>query len=37
MSLNFKAGMQAKMAANRTVDAQTYLDQLAVIEQSCGN
>ena len=34
MSLNFKSGMQAKMAANRTVDAQTYLDQLAVIEQS---
>ena len=34
MSLNFKSGMQAKMAANRTVDAQTYFDQLAVIEQS---
>ena len=34
MSLNFKLGMQARMAANRTVDAQTYLDQLAVIEQS---
>ena len=34
MSLNVKSGMQAKMAANRTVDAQTYLDQLAVIEQS---
>ncbi|MHB8093095.1 MAG: NHL domain-containing protein [Syntrophales bacterium] len=34
MSLNFKAGMQGRMAANRTVDAQTYLDQLAVIEQS---
>ncbi|MBE0556492.1 MAG: hypothetical protein IH628_04585, partial [Proteobacteria bacterium] len=34
MSLNFKSGMQARMAANRTVDAQTYLDQLAVIEQS---
>ncbi|MCK9362855.1 MAG: hypothetical protein M0P74_04570 [Syntrophales bacterium] len=34
MSLNFKAGMQGRMATNRTVDAQTYLDQLAVIEQS---
>ena len=34
MSLNFKSGMQVKMAANRTVDAQTYFDQLAVIEQS---
>ena len=34
MSLNFKSGMQARMAANRTVDVQTYLDQLAVIEQS---
>ena len=34
MSLNVKAGMQARMAANRTVDAQTYLDQGAVIEQS---
>ena len=34
MSLNSKSGMQARMAANRTVDAQSYLDQLAVIEQS---
>ena len=34
MSLNFKSGMQARMSANRTVDVQTYLDQLAVIEQS---
>jgi hypothetical protein len=34
MSLNFKSGMQANMAANRDVDAQTYLDQLAVIEHS---
>jgi len=34
MSLNFKSGLQARMSANRTVDAQTYLDQLAVIEQS---
>ena len=34
MSLNFKSGLQARMAANRTDDAQTYLDQLAVIEQS---
>ena len=34
MSLNVKSGMQAKMAANRTVDVQTYFDQLAVIEQS---
>ncbi|MCX5823930.1 MAG: hypothetical protein NTY86_10625 [Deltaproteobacteria bacterium] len=34
VSLNVKSGMQARMAANRTVDAQTYLDQLAVIEQS---
>ena len=34
MSLNVKAGMQARMAANRTVGAQTYFDQVAVIEQS---
>jgi trimeric autotransporter adhesin len=34
MSLNFKSGLQARMSANRTVDVQTYLDQLAVIEQS---
>ena len=34
MSLNFRSGMQARMAANRSVDVQTYLDQLAVIEQS---
>jgi hypothetical protein len=29
--------MQARMAANRTVDAQTYLGQLAAIEQSVWN
>ena len=34
MSLNVQSGMQVRMAANRTIDAQTYLDQLAVIEQS---
>jgi len=34
MSLNFKTGMQARMAANRSADVQTYLDQLAVIENS---
>jgi len=34
MSLNVKSGMQAKMAANQTTDAQTYFDQLAVIEES---
>lgn len=33
-SLNFKSGIQARMAANLTVDVQTYFDQLAVIEQS---
>ena len=34
MSLNVKSGMQVKMAANQTTDAQTYFDQLAVIEES---
>ena len=34
MSLNVKSGMQVKMTANQSADAQTYLDQLAVIEQS---
>lgn len=34
MSLNVKAGMQARMAANGQINAQTYLDQLAVIERS---
>ena len=33
-SLNLKAGMQARMAANGQIEAQTYLEQLAVIEQS---
>jgi len=34
MSLNYKTGLQTRMAVNRTLDAQTYLDQLAVIERS---
>ena len=34
MSLNVKSGMQVKMAANQSADAQTYFDQLAVIEAS---
>ena len=34
MSLNFKSGMQAKMAANQSDTVQTYFSQLAVIEAS---
>jgi len=34
MSLNVKSGMQVKVAANQSDDAQTYFDQLAVIEES---
>ena len=34
MSLNVKSGLQAKMTANQSADAQTYFSQLAVMEEA---
>jgi sugar lactone lactonase YvrE len=34
MSLNIKSGMQAKMTANQSANAQTYFGQLAVMERA---
>jgi streptogramin lyase len=34
MSLNVKSGMQAKMTANQSANAQTYFGQLAVMEKA---